>query len=181
MPVHVCLDACVRGYVCLCLCTLVCTCVRGKEIAKEGEREKEEGRVITLALVHSPVRRPFQPSFRPFFVLLFFFPPFSIDIFIYMHINTYICTRWTVKSDQTRFLPPSINRSGDPLLPRPPSMAVCQLTNLTLADCKEKRIIRNRSLRRITLSTRRERIANSAVTGETKVTRKVEGAFRFTH
>lgn len=78
---------CVPGRVCT--LSRVCNGMRGTEKERAREREKEEeeeGRVTMLALVHL-VRRSFTPVFRPFFVLLFFFPPFSIDIFIYVHIK----------------------------------------------------------------------------------------------
>lgn len=74
----------------------VCTSVRGKEKGKperEGKREKEEGRVINAGSSSNPVCRSFNPCFPTVLRSALFLSSFLDQyIYIYVHINTYICT-----------------------------------------------------------------------------------------
>lgn len=80
MPVYVCLNA---SGISVCVYARVCTRVRGKEIARGREREKEEGRVITLALVFPLFVVPFTLiSGRSSFYSFSFFPSQSIYLYI---------------------------------------------------------------------------------------------------
>lgn len=93
----------------------LCMCAWEKRARKKGGgRSSDKSLAVTSSILAvyyfppSPLTAQRTCTYFPgryWFVLLFFFPPFSIDIFIYVHINACTCraSRVTLRRRQQSF------------------------------------------------------------------------------